>query len=1113
MNHAFFIEDIRGLSDLFHLDLAPQASSGGRFRAYRVRHPARANHHALVLTGLQRQALATAKVPPEVGRPIQVLEEVDEGGHKLYWYDEKGVKKPFVLHQVDQAEHLYELIEPVPWRHEPQIIPQAILWLSDPKSLGPLIRRSLSLGNDRLKVASLGLEGDGEATLVRMESPAYYLLAWALEQPEKMTLYTCFEGHASLWCQWGYVHPLQTLWERVWAREASQKMVFFPKQGHYQVVEQPAWTDLYDLVDFSFDVEAHRSWEPQTRTMEKFHVPLSLGRRHEPAPCELVLLWQDQQQHIEDFLALSQEAEIGKLEISVQQGPGGERVYLIRERGRGQDTSLLTEFGGLEMTRYKGFDTLYLPVDAVLEPTVRRDQYRVLFDLQPHTLSLIFRDTRHAGRILHTTLSARSFEPLRDVVEHVVAFEQNALDTVLSHSIFDLKSYSQALSRPDLLQESSPKQKASPKSSAPPSVDPLISSRSSRLEDRLEAARQRQARRQAQGAGGGQEETIERPQVQHSELELLERDLERELILRGAKAQGWLDLAQIKTELGKPKEAALCQIEAIWTAHFPATPNDQKDLETASQARRGLLGTLKEQALRSEPLALAGGIIAQSEELVDQQGPQAIATLMEHAAALRHLEEALNKKTRWLAWRTILAQTQDVRTQEDVRTQLLDALNLKGLTPEDALLFIRERILTDPDLEFDDSSLEQSSDRGFLLQNIETVEKGVAALQTHKIRHATWASLARIYASMSMPGKATSLLEDALTGLAEQERAPAEAKTPYERVERLFLDDPKKKPEYWHMWILLNALHVLEKGGDEGLKKSIGELYEALKVRLSDYNRTELLKIEKSLQERAGKSKVAEFLSLDARPFFSSRPLPQPMQQVIEGLGRGLREGGQGDSVGRYVSQGITLALEQIRTSTSLEDVARLIMEMVNILRRMRWNHEAGFIHRFREFIGALSLDVAPNASRLYFAILHCAAARALMDLGDERAAMERLSLVLKWVGQEFMQVIDFADLVMNEVLLTFEMAPRNTRQDALGTLMEVLLKQEHHERGEDPQNPGMGFELSFQAFQIILMLDHTLEAAVSNEKLVQRRLRDYEEREEARLRTWLQQDQPAQPT
>lgn len=132
------------------------------------------------------------------------------------------------------------------------------------------------------------------------------------------------------------------------------------------------------------------------------------------------------------------------------------------------------------------------------------------------------------------------------------------------------------------------------------------------------------------------------------------------------------------------------------------------------------------------------------------------------------------------------------------------------------------------------------------------------------------------------------------------------------------------------------------------------------------------------------------------------------------------------------------------------------------------------------------------------------------MDLGREKEAMNMLIDVLKWVGQDYMQVLDFVDLIKKEVLLAVELAPRNQRTEALRCLMTTLIEQEKLEMGTNPDAPGMGFEMPFQAYELIQMIDHTLEAAISNEKLVLRRLRDWEEREESRIRYWIQRDQPA---
>ena len=107
-----------------------------------------------------------------------------------------------------------------------------------------------------------------------------------------------------------------------------------------------------------------------------------------------------------------------------------------------------------------------------------------------------------------------------------------------------------------------------------------------------------------------------------------------------------------------------------------------------------------------------------------------------------------------------------------------------------------------------------------------------------------------------------------------------------------------------------------------------------------------------------------------------------------------------------------------------------------------------------------------------------------MMDLGREKEAMRMLVDIMRWVGQEYMQVLDFVDLVKKEVLLAIELAPRNQRNDALRWLMNTLLEQEKHEIGDDPSKPGAGFEMPFQAYELIQMIDHTLEAAISNSLL-----------------------------
>ena len=519
---------------------------------------------------------------------------------------------------------------------------------------------------------------------------------------------------------------------------------------------------------------------------------------------------------------------------------------------------------------------------------------------------------------------------------------------------------------------------------------------------------------------------------------------------------------------------------------------------------------------KGEPpeLAAVAGLL----EKTLQRDMDITAAVMEADGKLRSIDTRLGKKMRWLAWREVLERTQDVRAQEDVRETLLTELNQRGLQAQDTAVFLRERILKDPELEFDDEELGEEHDTSYVLQNVEAIENAIESLQTAKIRYASRASLARVLAGMGIHARARDLMNSALEGMEEslgQKGQGGERGWPTRLMDffkqRQSAGD-QSKPERWHVWVALNAWLVFQRV-EPSRAEDARQAYEFLFNQLAQYEKDELKKTAESLEKRIGQTNIAEFLAEDTRSFFSSRGLPGDMAAVVTGLQNAHKER-KGVQVSELVERGITLALRELNESAhpSLETVSRFILEMVEGLRRLKWDKEQRPVEQFEEFVKTLPMmPASPQASRLYFAVLHCAAARALMDLGREKEAMARLVDIMRWVGEDFMQVLDFVDLVNKEVLLTIELAPRNQRTEALKCLMNTLREQEKLEMGSDSTHPGAGFEMPFQAYELIQMIDHTLEAAISNEKLVLRRLRDFEEREEARIRYWVQRDQPAE--
>jgi hypothetical protein len=1105
---AYLIEDVRALSDLFKVGAGPKNHKDNQFVVYRVRHPEFQARRALVITGIHKSQLAQP-IPATVGKSIDV--ESKDG--ELFLLEGKK-QHPFEVFTVASSNTLGELIEPVAWRSEAEHDLPIVFWLHDPALMPDLVRRSLYLNNDRVQLATVDDAAGEQSMLIRIEAPSYYLIAWSQEQgASKIELFYPMAESPGLFVQWGCEHPLADVWKRSWD-ERKDGWIFFPATAARRAVPRPEWQSLYEVVDFALDVHDADAWKAGAAQAARFQVPLLLTPRHEPAPIELVLLHADERPAIERYLALANDEDLDRLEISAQRDAEDHIWFFIREKHRG-DGALLLEFGGRGFARYKGFDNLYLPVELVLEPQVRRDQYRVLFGLDGGSLTFVVPGRTAAEPTRRVRVPRSSFEPLAHFVDHIVHFDRAAMEAILADSVFDLGPYLRAPSMPGVRQKE--REERDPKRTND-------ATEQDRQDAKLAASRQRRARVVSDTAPRGQEMAAVISATREEtpgELELLETQIEREIIRHRGRAELWGDLLTIKERREKWLEATMCAVEGMWQAAFPDEEPDaqaeQDALEIQVELRDGLIQAVQRGGGQPADLAIVSQLFGQ---LQGPSTPQQLAHLMQSAGQLRGVEATLSKKIRWLAWREILRRTGDVRTQEEVREAILTALHTQGLTQQDMPVFLRERILKDPELELDEDVEAGGADTSYLVQNVEVIEQTLSNLRTVKIREASFASLSRIYAQMGLHARSRDMIERALsamnTSLGTLMGDSTANKPWHTRIVDFFLarpqgaQDAKSRPERWHVWVALNAWLVFQRV-EPARAEQAKQVYEVMFQRLAGYEQEEIKRARESLEKRIGQSNVAEFLAADSRSFFSSRELPDEMSRVVRELGKAQPK--REAQVNDLVLRGIELAKRELNaaSSPSLETVSRLILEMVEVLRKLKWERENRPVEQFEEFVRALPAEPATKeASRLYFAVLHCAAARAMMDLGREKDAMVMLTRTLRWVAKDYMQVLDFVDLVKKEVLLAVELSPRNQRTDALRTLMQALVEQERLEIGEDKDRPGQGFELPFQAYEIIQMIDHTLEAAISNEKLVLRRLRDFEEREEARIRYWVQRDQPA---
>ncbi|MEM1347603.1 MAG: hypothetical protein AAGI01_03540, partial [Myxococcota bacterium] len=841
MLYAYLIEDVRALSDLFKVGVGPKRSAHGQFTVYRVRHPEYSTRRALIVSGVSRNALKSDSLPEDVGRVIKIVSE----GSQLFWQNPSTQGKEEVeVFSASSAPGLEELLEPVRWRHEAEHDLPIVFWLSDPDLMPEIVRRSLYLNNDRIQLATLSPEGgDEEVMLVRIEAPSYYLIAWCEEQPAGLELFYPMAESSSLYVQWGFEHPLSDLWRRAWT-EQTERWVFFPSGSERRHVPKPTWQSIYDAANFDVDIADDDPWKQVASQLERFEVRLRLMPRHEPADAEVLLLEEGERPKLESFLALSDHDDIERLEISAQQAPDEGRWYFVREKHRA-DGALLVELGGQGFARYKGFDNLYMPINLVLEPQLRRDQYKRLFELEPTTLTFIVPHWNTSGRApvvqgaRRVKVRKHSFEPMSHFVDHVVHYEFQALTNALERSVFELDEYKDAPSRPDLRRGIDPEGKAREKKGKKPKDKP---------QSKLSARRQRrqQVRRAIENLEANAELDGTQPaleaEVTPTELDILETDLERELVRQGPLAELWRDLLAVKQQRGKWLEASTCAIEGMWSLTFPdEVAPGEVDAEGLQAMRRGFVRSAH--GTKSEVPELSG--VAELFKHSDGE-EQDVSELVAAAGEMRNVEDKLNKKLRWLAWREVLLRTQDVRTQEEVRESLLTQLNQRGLDSTDTPTFLRERILKDPDLEFEDEQLDGTGDSSYVLQNVEVVEQAIENLRTEKIREASRASLARIMAGMGLHARARDLIQRSMEAMSENLNSSEPQQNPnllrrMQAMVRRNNSNEKGKPERWHVWVALNAWLVYQRV-EPSRAEEAKAIYDDLFGKLAAYEREELEK-------------------------------------------------------------------------------------------------------------------------------------------------------------------------------------------------------------------------------------------------------------------------------
>ncbi len=940
-----------------------------------------------------------------------------------------------------------------------------VLWCKGEEAFQRLIGMSLNLGCDRLQYAVMMRDDGGSEWLLRAERVSYYVIDTALNDLGTL-VYTPAGLEGGLFVQWGSVHPLEALIEGGEGGSA----VFMDGLGvgaRSRRVALPAWRDVYQLTRFELGgLEGDEQWTPSELSAGQFVVKLRLMPTHAAREPQIWLMPAADQPRVERLLHAIPEPDLDNLQFTAQETPQGERFLIIRERHTGVGREYI-DFEGIQLGPWAGYPNLMLPVDRDLEPQLRKDRYRALFDLTSGYQTLLF-EMGGVMRLVH--VQERSYRPLREFVDYIIGVEGQALEQILGQTVFEFQNYRYAQAawapRAPKKAEREEAELEEPEWEAgvdeAPAVEPVKKGKA-----KAAPAMARPAK-------------VEKRTP--SELESAEIECETALILKGQSAERWVALAQVKEELDKHREAAMCWAEALWLTRDPQAANDLEGRVIRALERSegfGLEGTapkdrarrLREQIAQqdSDPGWVWLWVTHGARHLRDNPGDEKTHSwLAEGHRLLTARREALRKKDRWALWNHLVAVNRDAVEQTRIREEIVEELNQRGLRPMDVPQFIQNRIYQSRLI--DDGGLSGGAEARAAMRILERVQAEVHNARDESVR----------------------LISDAILAYGfERLGDRARAAQHYQEAERTF-QGSSGLTGIERAWIAL-YLGASQEAAFEGSGQDWLERFERLfrQHRGGDLYSSELETIQKHLLERATSDSPTKFL--DAENFRSLYPSSQKyakgqaLRHEIEGM---IQRGEFEFALKRLQSTAEQASTRKLNLDT--RELAWLLQHVVvKTMRRIgRAAEGTSILHRFEEG----RVDPQEDTMGGFYPTLYMITlGEGFLDLGEDRRGMDLVCGAVRsaWTSSQRLQWLDHLDM-LSAALNGIEIAPLEHRIDAVSEVLEALFLDRPHPTDSDrPQYRPIKLRL----------LDHCVEVGLSKEKLSLKRYKNYLEEDEFHVR------------
>lgn len=1005
---------------------------GSLFEFHRISHPNRPANFALVLFNFKSRGIHRF-----IGQPKSIQAEVrgdllisDKWDHELPVIETKFAKT------------LVEMVNLSPWsqaRADQAISGSVLFRVKSPPQVAALISDSLQLGNDRIYYATLKSDDQTDSTLLRIDNPSFYLIQCCLEE-RKGDVEVYYPTAEAVFTRWGWEHPLQDWWKQS-GKERESSWIFLDESGDFSHLEPVIWQEAYDLTDLELDFQHRREYSRSSNEAPRFTIPLRLEKKASGnAEPELWLLDEGGIAQIESALQITDDESLRFWQLSIQTLKNSSRDWLfVRELRSKSKGSRHYDFGGIGFARYRGINDLLLPLGYELQPPLRRDVYRELFQLEPGFCTVLIPEENSQFLILK--ISERSFDSLSRFVDYIVERDAAELEELMERSIFDFKEYLKAPRHPGLAAAES-----SDEGNQKKSVSDLGD-----LETELPGT----TTGDEKADGASLLDSINHPESELDEsslgeLEKAELQLERKIVAHGQHLETWCQLLHCKNQLGKTADSLITAIEALWLARG----SSREEMITQS------IVTLAKNLLEIDPLTVT---------LEDQEWMRRAAVfrivlndplpgkldewISETSSFLREHHSGLRAKEQWLAWGQILSKNQDERREAQLREEIRNRIAEQGLGLENTPSFLRSRIFLDRKITGETGNLTAVENAIANLASLQTVAE---EFQSERLIHAASAVLARAYSNIGDIARAEALLS-----------AVSESADPCARA--------------WETMFRIEAL----RGIDQSRAKATDDNLQAILKEADPETRRAIEELKETYRARGDADNPAAFLARENR----SRTYPR---------GPGTEKGALFElsiDLERHITAGDEVgAVSVMRAMMTLEDkseydhhvkLPQFVETLVAGLEKFKWGDRGTtLIPLYEEFTGRIPGYVTATNNQFYGSILHSNLAHGLLVVENIEKAIHQLNLAFDLINDSSLSELDFID-AGSALIRTTEQLPLEHRKSIITHLLTSF-----REKFDVPHSPYLNNERLFSV--LARSLDQIAEAASSKDQVSLQQFRSY---------------------